>query len=292
MLEKFFLLLLISTVFNFNFLSTPRLEIQSDFPKKTGESFGVKINAKSAVVIDAKTKKILFEKEAHKKLPPASLTKIMTVLVALDSNIKLDEPTKISEKSQKMIERTVGLKKDEVVKVKDLIAGSLIASGNDTAQALAETVSGNDISKFINKMNEKVAKLNLVNTHFENPTGLDNENQFSSAYDLAIIFSEAMKNLTFRELIAKKNYEITAITPEKTHKFETSNHLLRDNYPRVFGGKTGYTDSAGYCLINLAKDKNNNQIITVVLGNSQSKQHFQDTKALIDWTYQNYKFQK
>ncbi|MEW6407445.1 MAG: D-alanyl-D-alanine carboxypeptidase family protein [Patescibacteria group bacterium] len=292
MLEKFFLILLISTVFNFNFLSSSTLEIQSDFPKKTGESFGVKINAKSAVVIDAKAKKILFEKEAHKKLPPASLTKIMTVLVALDSNIKLDQPIKISEKSQKMIERTVGLEKDEVVKVKDLIAGSLIASGNDAAQALVEAVSGSDISKFIDKMNERAAKLNLVNTHFENPTGLDSENQFSSAYDLAIIFSEAMKNLTFRELIAKKNYEIIAITPEKTHKFETSNHLLRDDYPRVFGGKTGYTDNAGYCLINLAKDKNNNQIITVILGASLNEQHFQDTKALIDWTYQNYKFQK
>lgn len=292
MLEKFFLMFLISTVFNFNFLSSPTLEIQSDFPKKIGESIGVKINAKSAIVIDVKTKKILFEKESDKRLPPASLTKIMTALVALDSNLKLDQSIKISEKSQKMIERTIGLEKNEVVKVKDLIAGSLIASGNDAAQALAEAVSGNDTSKFVDKMNEKAAKLNLVNTHFENPTGLDNENQFSSAYDLAIIFSEAIKNLTFRELIAKKNYEIIAITPEKTHKFETSNHLLKDDYPRVFGGKTGYTDRAGYCLVNLAKDKNNNQIITVILGASLSEQHFQETKALIDWSFKNYKFQK
>jgi D-alanyl-D-alanine carboxypeptidase (penicillin-binding protein 5/6) len=295
MLGKFFIIFLLSLILGVNtperdFISLDSItpEIKSNFPKKISESYGVKLDSKAAIVIDVKTKKILFGKDAHKRLPPASLTKIMTALVVLNSKIELDQPTKISKKVTQTIERTIGLEEGEVVKIKDLLAGGLVASGNDAAQALAETAADGDIEKFITQMNEKAKKLNLKNTNFENPTGLDSKNQFSSAYDLAIIFSEAIKNLTFRELISKKTYEISVINSDKTHEFETSNYLLRDDYPNVFGGKTGYTDEAGYCLAVLAKDKNNNQIITVILGASKNEQHFQDTKALIDWGFKNY----
>lgn len=299
MLTKFFLVFLLSLVPNqatdFNFFKSDILkpyafEIKSDFPKKTIDSLGVKIDAEAAVILDLKTKKILFEKNAYQKLPPASLTKIMTAQVVLDSKKRLDEPAKVSKKSQNMIESTIGLEEGEVVTLKDLLAGGLIASGNDAAEALAENISDGDIKKFVAQMNEKAAKLGLASTHFENVTGLDDANQFSSAYDLAILFSEAQKNSLFRELISKKEYKFQAITPDNKHEFKTTNRLLKDDYPKVFGGKTGYTDAAGYCLAILAQNEERSQIVTIVLGASQTGQHFQETKALVDWTFKNYKW--
>lgn len=264
--------------------------IQAEFPRKTGNSLGVKLNSEAAIVIDVVTGKILFSKNAFSKRAPASLTKIMTAKVILDLKKDLDYTVEISEESTDLIERTIGLEAGENVKASDLLNAALITSANDAAEALAEDFSEGDLEEFIEKMNKEVQKMELKNTNFETTTGLDEEGQISSAYDLAQLFRKMVDNKTFKSIITKKEYQFEAVGSDKKHKFENSNKLLRADYPRVVGGKTGYTDEAGFCLANLAVDKENNKIITVVLGAPLNGDQFQDTKALIDWTYGNYRW--
>lgn len=272
-------------------IALEKTKIKSEYPKKVSDSLGVKLEySKAAVVLDVKTKRVLFEKNAYGKLPPASLTKIMTALLAFESKRKLDEEIRVFQKSVNTVERTIDLEEGEVVTLKDLLAGSLIASGNDAALTLALSVADGSLSKFVEKMNEKAKNLGLKLTHFENVNGLDAKEQVSSAYDLALLFLEAQKNPTFRELISLKKYEFQAKNSSKKHEFNNSNFLLRDDYPNVYGGKTGYTDEAGFCLAVLARDKEGNEIITIVLGVTETGWHFQETKALIDWTFKNYKW--
>lgn len=174
----------------------------------------------------------------------------------------------------------------EELKVNDLFFGTLVASGNDAASALAETVSG-DVDSFILQMNKKASELNMTNTHFASVSGLDTEGHYSTANDLVKLADEAFNKPKILEATSTKRYEI--VPKDGTPRtYNNTDKLLTSSYPKLKAGKTGYTEDAGFCLLALSGDGQGNQIITVLLGAELNGNQFQETKALIDWAYRTY----
>lgn len=257
-------------------------------PENITKSLGVKINAKSALIVDRKSGEVLFEKNPGEKRAMASITKLMTAVVALDSKINLEDTVIIENDFVELEGADIDLQQTEELKVKDLFFGTLVASGNDAASALAETVSGN-LDDFVLQMNEKAAELNMTNTHFVNVSGLDVEGHYSTAYDLAKLADVAFAKQKILEATSTKRYEI--VPKEGTPRlYNNTDKLLVADYPKLRAGKTGYTDNAGFCLLALSGDGKGNQIITVLLGAELNGDQFQETKALIDWAFKTYKW--
>jgi D-alanyl-D-alanine carboxypeptidase len=255
-------------------------------PQKVNESLGVKLEAKSAIVLDRRSGEILFAKDSQKKMAMASITKIMTVIVALDSKINLDDTIIIENDFVELEGADINLVQSEKIKVKDLLYGTLIASGNDAASALALHSSG-DLNLFISQMNKKAKELGMENTHFANVSGLDAEGHYSTAEDLAKLANYAFKNKQFIEAATTKEYDIVPENGDSRH-INSTNKLLLADYPNLKAGKTGYTDNAGFCFLGLSESSKGNQIITVILGEDLNGEQFQETKFLIDWTYKTY----
>lgn len=274
-------------ILNSNYYSEEEaVDNSSTAPKKINESLGVKLEARSAIILDRGSGQILFAKNADEKMAMASLTKIMTAIVALDSKIDLENTILIKNSYIELEGADIDLRQGEKIKVKDLLYGTLIASGNDAASALAEHTGGN-LKNFISKMNDKADKLNLKNTHFAGVSGLDTENHYSTAENLARLGDYAFKNEEFLKVTKTKEYDIVPDDNEVRH-YMTTDKLLLVDYPRLIAGKTGYTDNAGFCFLGLSDDGQGNQIITVILGEDQNGEQFQESKALIDWAYKTY----
>ncbi|NQU99923.1 MAG: D-alanyl-D-alanine carboxypeptidase [Parcubacteria group bacterium] len=259
-------------------------------PQKINESLGVKLEAKSALVLDRESGEILFSKDSQKEMAMASITKIMTAIVALDSKINLEDTIIIENDFVELEGADIDLTQGENLKVKDLLYGTLIASGNDAASALALHTSG-DLKTFIAKMNKKTEELNMENTHFANVSGLDTKGHYSTAEDLAILADYAFKNKKFIEVATTREYDIVPENNDSRH-IRSTNKLLLADYPKLKAGKTGYTDNAGFCFLGLSDNGKGNQIITVILGEDLNGEQFQETKSLIDWTYKTYKWGK
>lgn len=270
---------------------SPAVE-EAAWPKKNTESLGVKINAKSALVIDEKTGMVLFSKNPSEKLPMASLTKTMTSIIALEKEKDLSRVVAIDNEMILLEGGKIKLLRDEQITLEDLIKGALISSGNDAATAVGKTVGHGSIEAFVKLMNDKADSLGLKDTRFDNPSGLDFPNHYSTAFDLAKLFSYALENKKFREIVGTKEAQAHALNVNKVHYFRNTNKLLWGHYPYMKGGKTGFTDNARYCLISNSSHNENDEIITVVLGSNPDGQQFQDSKALIEWTYQNYEWPK
>lgn len=257
-------------------------------PVKKTESLGMQITAKSALVIDRKTKKVLYEKNANQKMAMASLTKLMTAIVFLEeSKKKLDERFLVPYDITVLDGAGIGLVPGEEISYKDLLWGALVGSGNDAAEALALTLDNR--KEFIEKMNEKAKELGLNNTHFACVAGLDTSDHYSTATDIVKLFDYALGIKEIREAIRIKEFDAHSLNTDFVHHVVNTNRLLRFDYPRIKGGKTGYTESAGFCLVAWSEDKNN-EIITVVMNSDLDGNQFQDTKALIDWTFGNYRW--
>ncbi len=259
-------------------------------PQKISDSLGVKLEAKSAIVLDRKSGEILFAKNARQKLAMASITKIMTSIVALDNKINLDDSVIITNDFVELEGADINLAQGEKLKVRDLLYGTLIASGNDAASALA-LYAGGDLNVFISRMNKKADELGMKNTHFVNPSGLDAEGHYSTAEDLAKLADYAFNNNKFIEADTTKEYDIVPEDGISRH-IRSTNKLLLADYPHIKAGKTGFTDNAGFCFLGLSDDGQGNQIITVVLGEDLNGEQFQETKSLIDWAYKTYKLGK
>lgn len=228
---------------------------------------------------DFETGKILFAKNETQRVPPASTTKIMTALVAAD----FFKPADILTVPEKALVggSSMGLSVGEKLTFRSLLYGMLLNSGNDAAYTIALNFPGG-LGAFINKMNEKVVSLGLVDTHFQNPAGFDNPNHYSSAVDLATIARLAVLNPQLARIVSTKQTEILSTDKSKAHVLKNLNKLLLEE--GVLGIKTGTTENAGENLVGLI-EKNNHKILTVVLG---SNDRFNESKRLIDWTYQNY----
>lgn len=241
-----------------------------------------KINSRVAVIFDRASGDIIYGKEQNKKYKMASTTKIMSAIVVLE-NSNLMEVVNISKKSANTGGSRLGLKFEDKITVNDLLYGLMLSSGNDAAVALAEHVGGS-IQDFAEMMNKKAEEIGLTSTHFVTPHGLDQDEHYTTAYELAKTADYALKNKKFREIVGTKEYTVTI--NGKPKKISNTNELL-GNLNGVYGIKTGFTNGANRCLVTGIK-RGNLDIICVVLGADTKKYRTQDSVKLIEYAFSNY----
>ena len=242
------------------------------------------INARSCIVLDRTSKKVLFGKNEYNKVKMASTTKIMTATIIIE-NCDLEKNVTVSKKAARTGGSRLGLKENDKITIKDLLYGLLLVSGNDAAVCLAESCSGS-VLEFANLMNKKASDLGLINTHFETPHGLDSDNHYTTAYELALLTDYALNNSTFSEIVGTKNYTININGYSKT--LTNTNELL-GNVNGVYGVKTGFTNGANRCLVTSCK-RNNMDIICVVLGCDTKNYRVSDSKKLIEYCFSNFEY--
>lgn len=245
-------------------------------------SYSPSINSRAAIVIDRNSKKILYGKNENTRRAMASTTKIMTALVVIE-NTDLNNIVAISKKAAGTGGSRLKLKTGDKISVKDLLYGLMLRSGNDSAVALAEYVGGST-ENFANMMNEKAIRLNLLNTHFITPHGLDKEEHYTTAYELAIITDYALNNPIFSKIVNTKVANITI--NDKNRTIANTNELL-GNLEGVYGVKTGFTNGAGRCLVTSVK-RDNMDIICIVLGADTKNDRTKDSVKLIEYSFKNY----
>lgn len=235
------------------------------------------LHGKYAATIEMGGNKVLFAKESTKKVPIASLTKIMTAIVALEHK-RLDEKMTVSEKAANIGENAMGISEGEVYPFEDLLYGLILNSGNDAAVAIAENTAGSE-KNFVYWMNLKAGELGLNQTVYADASGLNPGNQ-SSAEDLAKLTEYALKNDDFRKVAASLEYETYGSEEHKYIYLSNQTNLLR-TYPGVKGVKTGYTEEAGLCLVTYAEN-NGKRIIGVVLNSDDRKG---DMIQMLDYSF-------
>lgn len=240
------------------------------------------INSRKAVVIDRNSKEILYGKKENEKVKMASTTKIMTALVVIQ-NTNLNNTVEVSKKAAETGGSRLKIKKGDKISVKDLLYGLMLRSGNDAAVALAEYVGGS-VERFANLMNEKSKELQLNNTHFVTPHGLDDDEHYTTAFELALITDYALENEIFAKIVKTKTANITV--NGKTRTINNTNELL-GNLNGVYGVKTGFTNGAGRCLVTAIK-RENMDIICVVLGADAKKNRTKDSIKLIENVFEKY----
>ena len=245
-------------------------------------------NAKSSIMIEASTGEIIYSNNEHEKLAPASMTKIMSLLLimeSIDNNIiNLDDKITISENASSMGGSQILLETGEEMIVDDLLKGITIASGNDAVVALAEAIAGTE-ENFVSMMNAKVKELGLKDTNFKNCHGLDTEGHYSSAYDMAMISKELVKHQKILDYSSIYETYLRENTDKKIWLVNT-NKLVRFK-KGVDGLKTGYTETAGYCLTATMK-KDNMRIIATVMGESDSKTRNSEVSSMLDYAFAQY----
>jgi len=253
----------------------------SPLPKNVTGNTAPLISARAALVVDVPSGVILYEKNKDLRLPPASTTKMMSAQVALGYY----QPSKILEVPDIFPNgQNIKLQKGEKLEVETLLYGLLVASANDAAETLAENFPGGR-GGFIEAMNRKAQELNLSNTHFVNPTGIDEEGQYTSAFDLFLLAKAVLQNPLLVKIVGTSEIVLYSYDKEFTHPVSNINTLLKQD-PRVKGIKTGWTLAAGECFVGLAEE-NGRQVITVVLG---SQDRFGDTEKLLDWVFGNFQW--
>lgn len=245
-------------------------------------------NAKSAIIIEASTGEILYEYNSHEKLAPASMTKMMSLLIIMESLekgiIKMDDMITVSENASKMGGSQILLETGEQMSVEDLIKGISVASGNDAVVALAETIGGTE-ENFVVMMNERVKELGLKDTNFKNCHGLDEENHYSSAYDMSMIARELVKHKKILEFSSIYETYLRQNTNRQIWLVNT-NKLVRFK-PGVDGLKTGYTTASGYCLT-ATEEKNGMRVIATVMGEPDSQTRNAEVSSMLDYAFAQY----
>lgn len=256
------------------------------------------LTAASAILIDAETGQILYQK--HESLPkyPASTTKIMTALLAIE-NLNMEDTVVVDAEAAKMTGSKMYISEGEEISVKDLLYGLMLSSANDAAVALAKTVCPTT-SEFVALMNEKAVACGAIMTHFNNTNGLPDEQHYTTAYDLAMITKAAFAHQSFRDLVATVTYTIPATNMYEARELTNSNKMLWstktiydiDGVPTVAkyegtnGVKTGFTNDAGSCLV-ASVNRDGHELIGVVLG-CEPEQHYPDMIKLMNYGFENY----
>ncbi len=245
-------------------------------------------NASSAIIIEASTGEIIWQKNAHEKLAPASMTKIMSMLLIVEAlengKISWDDKVTASVNASSMGGSQIFLQAGEVMSVRELVKAIAIASGNDATVAMAEKIAGTE-ANFVKMMNERSNKLGMKNTNFKNSTGLDAENHYTTAYDMAMISKELIKHEEILEYTGTYEDYLRQGT-DNSFWLVNTNKLVRF-YEGVDGLKTGYTSLAGYCLTSTAK-KNGMRLITVVMKEPDSATRNSETSSMLNYGFNMY----
>lgn len=248
-------------------------------------------NASGAILIDADSKQILYDKNADKKLFPASTTKIMTMIImfeAINNNkISFDDQVTTSKYAASMGGSQVYLEEGESMSLEDMFKSIAIASANDASVAVSEYIAGST-NKFVEMMNQKAKELNLKNTHFENVTGLHDNNHYTCPYDLAMMASYLIKIGGDKLLSVTSLYDSYIREDTKQSFWLVNTNKLLKLYDGVDGLKTGYTKEAGYCLVTTAK-RDGQRLVGVVMKESEPKTRNEEMCNLLDYGFNNYK---
>ena len=247
------------------------------------------VSSKSAILMDVGSGQILYEKNAHDKLPPASVTKVMTMLLiceALDSGkITLDDSVQISDNAASMGGSQIFLEAGEVQKVDTLLKGIAVASANDGCVAMAEYIGGS-VESFVDMMNAKAKELNMNDTNFVNTNGLPVDNHYTSAHDIAIMSRELLKHDVISKYLTTWMDQVVVGKKQITVGLANTNKLIK-HYQGATGVKTGFTQQAKYCLSASAK-RGDTHLVAVTLGAETSPERFKDATSLLNFGFANY----
>ncbi len=237
-------------------------------------------------ILVTKDGRVLWSREATTRHHIASITKVMTAIVAIE-NAKPTDIMTVPEVSTEVGESSASLKRGEKMPLKDLLGALLVKSGNDAALAIAINIGG-DVDTFVEMMNKKAKELGMTNTHFDNPHGLDSDTHYSCARDVSIMSRYALQNKTIREIVSSKLYKFSDAT--NSHKLPNTNLLLW-KYQGAIGTKTGWTDKAGYCL-SAAANRDGVELYAITLGTSTELARFSESIKLLDFGYDHYRKQE
>jgi D-alanyl-D-alanine carboxypeptidase len=245
------------------------------------------LTARAAVLMDAATGKILYQKEADLRLPPASTTKVVTAILALESGRNLNETLTVSKEATRVPASKLYLRPGQSLTIEELLYSILLASANDASVVLAEGIGGS-VPRFTDLMSKKAFEIGAQNSHFTNPHGLTAPDHYSTARDMAVLFRYAMKKTTFREIVQTKFSSVrsTAVVKKKVvpRRISVRNHnRLLWNYDGALGGKTGYTHAAQRCYVG-AVQRNGTTLIVSILG---ARDLWGDTKRLLEYGFDN-----
>lgn len=238
------------------------------------------VSAQSYIVIDSDSGRIIGSKNPNEKLPIASTTKILTTILAIENIDNLEQKIEVPASCAGVEGSSIYLRPKQMVSVRDLLYGTMLRSGNDAASTLALYAGSKSEGGFIELMNKRAAELGAYNSNFVNPHGLHHSDHYSTAYDLALISSHAMKNDTFKEISSAEKYKAESMNTI----FYNKNKVVHE-YEYGNGIKIGFTKAAGRCLVASA-EKNGTEIVVVVLNDGN---WFQDSYNLFDWAFDNYK---
>lgn len=251
------------------------------------------ISSKNAILYNMDSGEVLYEKDADEKVSIASLTKIMTALVSIENIKDLDSHVVLTTDDFKgLVEAnavTAGFTKGEVVTYRDLLYGLLLPSGADAAKALARNIAGSE-ENFIKMMNEKVGEMNLKNTHFSTVIGLDDDNNYSTAREVALIFKEALKNEDLKTIITTKEYTSSDGKVKFHSTIQSNAKKFEIDVPYILGGKTGTTTDAGLCLATIAKENDVNYMLVTLgaLYDKKAPHNIEDAQTIYDYFIENY----
>ena len=253
------------------------------------ENTALNLASKSAVLMDVSTGQVLYEKNSHEKLPPASVTKVMTMLLiveALDSGkIKLDDQVQVSETASSMGGSQIFLEPGEIQKVDTLLKGIAVASANDACVAMAEHLAGS-VEEFVVQMNAKAKQLGMKDTNFVNTNGLPVDNHYTTAYDIALMSRELLKHETISKYLTTWMDSVVVGKKQATIGIANTNKMVK-HYQGTTGVKTGFTQQAKYCLSASAK-RGDTHLVAVTLGAETSPERFKDSSALLNFGFANY----
>ena len=246
------------------------------------------LTARAAVLMDAATGKILYQKDADLRLPPASTTKVMTAILTLESGRKLTDTLSVSKTATRVPATKLYLRPGQSLAIEDLLYAIMLSSANDASMVLAEGIGGS-VEHFTELMTKRAHELGATNSHFANPHGLTAVDHFSTARDLAVLFRYAMRNPTFREIVQTKISSVSSNTIVKkrtvARRISVRNHnRLLWNFDGAIGGKTGYTHAAQKCFVG-AVARNGHTVIVAILG---ARDQWGDTKRLLEYGFDNY----
>lgn len=239
------------------------------------------VSANNAILIEQSTGRVLYEKNAHDMESIASITKVMTAVLAIESE-KMSEKAVASRKAIYTEGSSIYLEQGEKMLIEDLVYGLMLRSGNDAAIAISEHIGGSE-EGFVHLMNDKARWLGMTNTNFDNPHGLDSDSHYSSAYDMALLMRYAMQNEEFRKITGTASYQ----SENRSYSWQNKNKLLTQLYESCTGGKTGYTRKTGRTLITSAS-KNDMDLIAVTL---DAPDDWNDHISMYEWGFENFEME-